>query len=229
LSAGFSPIPSLAVLDELKDEEFRDGFVADHVRTRLALLIRTLREQVGWSQAELGRRMGKPQSVVSRLEDPDYGRVSLQTIFEVAAAFKLPVYIDMPNWDDWFGLMEDMSARNLERRSFDADYLAALTNQPQIAISAEAPVHQTSDSNKGGAFVTQAIEATPGLAFNLSMSTSSVVPLASQVYTISTTAESSGSSGLVWSGQSNNLVPTMYQDPINAWYSLADRRMTNVG
>src|SRR5882672_162693 len=94
--ARFSPIPNREFLEELRDPVFRDEFVADHVRTRIALLIRTLREQRGWSQAKLGRRLGKPQSVVSRLEDPDYGRLSSQTIFEVAAAFGLPVYIDMP-------------------------------------------------------------------------------------------------------------------------------------
>ena len=126
--AGSSPIPNRTILHQLEDPEFRDGFVADQVRVRLALLVRSLREQRGWSQAELGRQLGKPQSVVSRLEDPDYGRLSSQTIFEVAAAFGLPVYIDMPNWDEWFRLMEDMSSRNLSRRPFDSEYLATLAN-----------------------------------------------------------------------------------------------------
>jgi hypothetical protein len=119
-------IPSLDFLRELEDTEFRDGFVADRVRTRFALLVRSLREQRGWSQAELGRRMSKPQSVISRLEDPDYGRISLQTIFEVAAAFDLPVYIDLPNWEEWFGLMEDMSTRSMARQPFDPASLNTL-------------------------------------------------------------------------------------------------------
>jgi transcriptional regulator with XRE-family HTH domain len=112
----------------------------EHLRTRLALLFRELREQRGWSQAEFGRRFGKPQSVVSRLEDPDYGRLSLQTIFEVAAAYDLPVYIDLPNWDEWFRLTEDMSSRNLRRQAFDFDRLIALgetsraTRHRQVAL-----------------------------------------------------------------------------------------------
>src|SRR5262249_18522171 len=126
MNAGCSPIPSPAFLHELEDDGYRDGFVADHVRTRLALLFRALREQRGWSQAELARRTGKPQSVISRIEDPDYGRLSLQTIFEVAAAFRLPVYIDLPNWDEWFRLMEDMSGRNLQRDGFDGAALTGL-------------------------------------------------------------------------------------------------------
>jgi transcriptional regulator with XRE-family HTH domain len=122
----------------IEDSEFRNEFVADHVRTRLALLIRTLREQRGWSQAELGRRMGKPQSVVSRIEDPDYGKLSTQTLFEVAAALGLPVYIDLPNWDEWFRLMEDMSSRNLQRREFNVEQLIGLSHQPASAEVAAA-------------------------------------------------------------------------------------------
>ena len=129
MNAGSSlMIPSRNFLRELEDDDFRNGFVADHLRTRLALLIRTLREQRGWSQAELGHRLGKPQSVVSRLEDPDYGKVTLKTLFEVAMAFELPLYIDMPNWDEWFRLMSDMSNRNLQRQGFDSNRLVALAN-----------------------------------------------------------------------------------------------------
>jgi transcriptional regulator with XRE-family HTH domain len=123
MNAGSFPIPSRNFLRELEDDDFRNGFVADHLRMRIALLIRALREQRGWSQAELGRRLGKPQSVISRLEDPDYGKVTLQTLFEVAAAFGLPLFIDMPNWDEWFRLMEDMSRRNLQRDEFDFERL----------------------------------------------------------------------------------------------------------
>lgn len=132
MSAGYSPIPSETFLHELEDDEFRNGFVADHVRTRLALLVRSLREQRGWSQAELGRRLGKPQSVVSRIEDPDYGKLSTQTVFEVASAFGLPVYIDLPEWDEWFRLMEDMSSRSFKRKSFDIHHLVNITNLQRL-------------------------------------------------------------------------------------------------
>lgn len=135
MSVGSSTIPPDSFLQELMNAERRNAFVTDHIRVRLALLIRRLREDRGWSQAELGRRMGKPQSVVSRLEDPGYGKVTLQTLFEVAAVFELPLYIDMPEWDDWFRFTSDLSERNLHRQGFDATRLSSQRFRKAAAIS----------------------------------------------------------------------------------------------
>lgn len=116
---------SEAYIEQIADPEDRREFVRDQVRTRLALLIRALRDQDErqWSQTELGRRMGKPQSVVSRIEDPDYGKLSLQTLFELAEAFELPLWIDFPEWEDWLRCIRQVETTQLHRGSFDADSL----------------------------------------------------------------------------------------------------------
>ncbi len=105
----------------LGEKEFRDEFVADKVKSRIALMIRALRDQEGrgWTQTELGKKMGKPPNVVSRLEDPDYGKMSLQTLLEVAAAFGLPLLVDIPSWDDWVRKMGNLTESSLQHQSFD--------------------------------------------------------------------------------------------------------------
>lgn len=111
---------------QLSDKEIRDEFVADQVRTRIASLIRVLREQEDrrWTQTELGQRAGKPQNVISRYEDPDYGKMSLQTLLEVASAFDLPVWVDIPEWEDWFEHIKDVPSSKTKRSSFNLEKLA---------------------------------------------------------------------------------------------------------
>ncbi len=113
---------------QLDEHETRHAYMADQVRTQIALQIKALREQVErrWSQAELGRRAGKPQNVISRLENPDYGHLTLQTLFDMAEAFDLPLYIDFQEWEDWLYRMNDIDVRSLERRSFNLDRLIRL-------------------------------------------------------------------------------------------------------
>jgi transcriptional regulator with XRE-family HTH domain len=121
---------SSGFIGQFSDKEFRDAYVADQVKLRIAMAIKTLREQASrqWSQKDLGDRAGKPQSVISRLEDPDYGKMSLQTLLEVAAAFDLPLFVDISDWSDWFRRGADVSKSALERESFAPEKLAAPAN-----------------------------------------------------------------------------------------------------
>ena len=62
------------LLESWKDPEYRAEFVRERVRSSVALQIRALREQRnGMTQKQLGDAIGKAQTWISVLEDPEYG------------------------------------------------------------------------------------------------------------------------------------------------------------
>src|SRR5256885_1042650 len=75
------------LLESLRDHEYRRHFVDERVRSSMALQIRALREQRKMSQKELGQAIDMAQTWVSKLENPDYGKMSVSTLLRLAAAF----------------------------------------------------------------------------------------------------------------------------------------------
>src|SRR5437879_5345934 len=71
---------------ELTEKRMRVAYLSAQTRTKLSNQIRTLRTDRGWSQGDFARILSKPQSNVSRLENRQYGKFNLTTLFEVASA-----------------------------------------------------------------------------------------------------------------------------------------------
>src|SRR5258708_9689435 len=81
--------------------------------------------------------------------------MSLQSLFDLAAAFDLPVWIDMPEWKDWFELINDVPNRATRRSGFDLDKLVEqgleysrnentpITSSGRSASAASEPVKNT--------------------------------------------------------------------------------------
>jgi transcriptional regulator with XRE-family HTH domain len=68
------------------DKEYRDAYLEAHVMGSIAYQIRMLREQSELSQKQFGEEIGKPQSVISRLEDTEYSGVTINTLLSIAKA-----------------------------------------------------------------------------------------------------------------------------------------------
>ncbi|MDB6157023.1 MAG: transcriptional regulator, family [Gammaproteobacteria bacterium] len=79
--------------DDLEDKEYRDAFVEETLRNGISFQIKALRQKSRLSQAQLGERVGMTQNVISRLEDPEYGRFTINTLLRLAAAFDVALTV----------------------------------------------------------------------------------------------------------------------------------------
>jgi transcriptional regulator with XRE-family HTH domain len=80
-------------MNEFENKEYRDAFVEEINHTGIAFQIRALRNKAELSQAELGEKCGKAQNVISRLEDPDYGKFTLKTLLTLAKTFDVALMV----------------------------------------------------------------------------------------------------------------------------------------
>jgi transcriptional regulator with XRE-family HTH domain len=123
----------------LKSKEYRDAYVLEHIKNGVAFQIRTLREDRDWTQGDLGDAMGKPRNVVSRIEDPNYGKTTLTTLREVAAAFDVGLLVKFVPFSRLVREYEDVSPVRLSARSITStEEIAALSewvNEEFIASS----------------------------------------------------------------------------------------------
>lgn len=71
----------------IKRRTARDAYVRAEVVTSLAHQIRAIRTQRGWTQDQLAKELRTTQAVVSRLENPAYGKYSLATLFDLSSVF----------------------------------------------------------------------------------------------------------------------------------------------
>lgn len=107
------------LFEKLKRKPYRDAFVAEHVRTGIAHQIVVLRDQRGWSQGDLAKKLDKPQSVVSRLENPDYGKATISTLLEVAATYDVALVVRYVSFPEFLRQTRDVSIEAMEVESFD--------------------------------------------------------------------------------------------------------------
>lgn len=81
------------IVSSLASKPDRDAFVRQQIETGMPFQIRAMRDSQDMSQQELAAQLNKPQSVISRLEDPRYGRYTINTLLEVASAFDVGLLV----------------------------------------------------------------------------------------------------------------------------------------
>jgi transcriptional regulator with XRE-family HTH domain len=126
------------ILRSLENREYRREFAAD-VGTGLAFQVRLLREARGWTQEELAHQMGKRQETICQWENPDYGRYTLKTLSELAAAFDVALLVRFAPFSELVDWSVNLTPERLAPASFDDELQCTL---PRMVL----PQDSTTDS-----------------------------------------------------------------------------------
>lgn len=127
----FSRVAGLA--HDLEDREFRHGYMARHIRAFLAAQIRALRGKK--SQTEFGEEIGKPQSVVSRLENESYGKVSVSTLIDIAQKLDVGLIIRFVDFPTFLRYSNDVSEEALAPAQYNSAAIRGLLTQERNSVA----------------------------------------------------------------------------------------------
>lgn len=112
----------MKTLSSLSSKTKRDAFVRAHIQHGLAHQIRLLREQRGWTQRQLAKKIGAAnQSTVARLEDPSYGRYSVSTLTKLAEAFDVAALVKFASFSKLIAETSDLSPNALAVPSYEQE------------------------------------------------------------------------------------------------------------
>ncbi|PAQ00925.1 hypothetical protein CIT25_17820 [Mesorhizobium mediterraneum] len=111
---------------------FRSAYVRETVKQGVAHQIRAMRESRNMKQADLAALSGKSQSNIARLEDPDYGKFTLQTLLEMADAFDVWLSIEFVSFKEGLSRSEDKSVAGLNAKSFSDDDSTWSSKNPNV-------------------------------------------------------------------------------------------------
>jgi transcriptional regulator with XRE-family HTH domain len=107
--------------EEFHDKETREVYAEDFLNTYIATQIKTLREQAGWTQAELAERAGMKQERISILEDVNYSSWTANVLKRIAKAFDMRLSIKIESFGSYLDEFENFNREALLRPSFEQD------------------------------------------------------------------------------------------------------------
>ena len=90
--------------DLFEDKEFRHQYVSDWLKEFIAMQIRLTREEKDWAQEKLADEAETTQTQISRLENPAYAGMSVNTLKKLAKAFDVALsirFIPFSEFVDW--------------------------------------------------------------------------------------------------------------------------------
>lgn len=155
-----------ALAVKLQTPAYRHAVVRANLYQGIAHQIRSNRERHGLTQSQLGRKLGASQTIVSRLEDPAYGRFTLATLTKVAEAFDTALLVKFVGFPKFLYETADKSPGGLYSPTFTESCTAIVSGAVTLTstVAANVPFHAP-----GATTYISIAEGTPGTDYDYSL------------------------------------------------------------
>jgi transcriptional regulator with XRE-family HTH domain len=144
---GRSPVPDRNDLTKFARKIYRDNYLQSKVRGMIAYQIQALREKTKLSQTDFADKIGKTQSVVSRLEDTEYGRVSVQTLLDIACKLDVALIVKFASYPDFLFQTRDVSVAALQPQTIYESLAQPAKSAQEMPLGKAAASAAASDQN----------------------------------------------------------------------------------
>ena len=101
--------------NEFQNRDYRHAYADEYVNSHLATQIKVLREQRGWTQAQLAEKANMKQSRIALLENVNYSSWSLTTLKRLAEVFDVPLTVSFSTFGNLLVDVEQFTRESLER------------------------------------------------------------------------------------------------------------------
>ena len=111
------------LLSELKDRGYREAYVEAHAKDTVAFQLRQMRIAENWEQKDVAARLGnsKLQPMISRYENPDYGKYSVTTLLELARVFDVALVVRFVKFSELLRWDLHKTSETLQPASYSRD------------------------------------------------------------------------------------------------------------
>ena len=112
------------LISSLKDKEYRDAFVEEHISTGVPFQIKALRElrERNWTQKQLGERAGGMAAErVSILESPKYAKFTISTLLRIASAFDVGLMVRFVPFGELIDMELNLSPQTIAPLDFEKE------------------------------------------------------------------------------------------------------------
>lgn len=149
-----------------KSKAYRDSYVSSHVRASIAYQIQALRERLGLSQEAFARKLGMKQSMVSRLENPDAGKVTVQTLLQIAAALDVALNVRFCSYPDFIEVSANISPEALAVDNIRQSMVAIQASNTQNVVPQARAAYSPIMVNQGSIGVQPTYRVLPNMGLS---------------------------------------------------------------